>query len=66
MSRIHDILKKAERDGGMHRTRDIDADGASTATAVAEPPAMPIAPPPPHRASHCRRDAGERPGGSFA
>ena len=44
MSRIQDILKKAERDGGMHRTRAVDADRASAATAVAEPPAMPIAP----------------------
>jgi capsular exopolysaccharide synthesis family protein len=50
MSRIHDILKKAERDGGMHRTRAIDADGASAAAAVAEPPAMPIAPLPVRRA----------------
>ena len=51
MSRIHDILKKAERDGGMHRTRAIDGDGGSAASAVAEPPAMPIAPPPVRRAA---------------
>jgi len=41
MSRIHDILKKAERDGGVHRTRALDADGSSTAAAVAEPPVTP-------------------------
>ena len=42
MSRIQEFLKKAERDGSIHRTRAIGADGAPSATALAEqPPAAP-------------------------
>jgi len=40
MSRIQDILKKAERDGGVHRTRAVvtDRTSGSVAQALAEPP----------------------------
>jgi polysaccharide biosynthesis transport protein len=40
MSRIQEILKKAERDGGVHRTRAIvpDRAAASVAQALVEPP----------------------------
>jgi capsular exopolysaccharide synthesis family protein len=39
MSRIQEILKKAERDGGVHRTRALvtDRGGAATAPALVEP-----------------------------
>jgi capsular exopolysaccharide synthesis family protein len=54
MSRIQDILKKAERDGGVHRTRALAStepvewagaeparwEGPPTATALADPPAV--------------------------
>jgi capsular exopolysaccharide synthesis family protein len=46
MSRIQEILKKAERDGSVHRTRALgSADGAMAAHALAEPE-IAIAPPP--------------------
>jgi capsular exopolysaccharide synthesis family protein len=40
MSRIQEILKKAERDGGVHRTRALGTDRTSSAAAqaLAEPP----------------------------
>jgi len=44
MSRIQEILKKAERDGSVHRTRAIGAEAprpSAAAAAVAEPPAAP-------------------------
>lgn len=49
MSRIQEILKKAERDGSVHRTRAVAVDRApATAQALAEPPpvAIPVVPPP--------------------
>lgn len=58
MSRIQEILKKAERDGSVHRTRPIVPDRANTAVAQAlvepEPPLVDpaplprVEPPPPH------------------
>lgn len=45
MSRIQEILKKAERDGAVQRTRAIGtAHPVDTAHALAEPPSIPIAP----------------------
>jgi capsular exopolysaccharide synthesis family protein len=44
MSRIQDILKKAERDGSMHRTRALTPDGPSIAQASAMAPAMAMPP----------------------
>ena len=46
MSRIQDILKKAERDGSLHRTRALPTDGPSTAQAVVERPtvSLPVMP----------------------
>lgn len=41
MSRIQDILKKAEREGGVQRTRSLAADGPSAAAAAAPAMAMP-------------------------
>jgi len=38
MSRIQEILRKAEREGTVHRTRAFTADAPATAAAVAEPP----------------------------
>jgi capsular exopolysaccharide synthesis family protein len=49
MSRIQEILKKAERDGSVHRTRAISPDRpAPAAHALADPPAIsiPAVPPP--------------------
>lgn len=40
MSRIQDILKKAERDGSVHRTRSIVPDGPAIAQASAMAPAI--------------------------
>jgi capsular exopolysaccharide synthesis family protein len=37
MSRIQEILKKAEREGGVHRTRALSVDPPSTGAALAEP-----------------------------
>jgi capsular exopolysaccharide synthesis family protein len=47
MSRIQEILKKAEREGTMHRTRGLAADGAALGTAGGgtAPMAMPAATP---------------------
>jgi capsular exopolysaccharide synthesis family protein len=45
MSRIQELLKKAERDGSMHRTRAMGADAESSATALAEPPLVTRMPP---------------------
>ena len=45
MSRIQEILKKAEREGAVHRTRAIVADSGGAA-AIAIEPAIPLAPPP--------------------
>ncbi len=55
MSRIQDILKKAERDGSVHRTRGLTSpepgewasDGGSSAQAVADRPAASVAAAPP-------------------
>jgi len=48
MSRIQDILKKAERDGGVHRTRAIAPDrGASPAARALVDPAVGRGEPPP-------------------
>src|SRR5262249_50227451 len=63
MSRIQDILRKAEREGGVHRTRSLDTDAPSVGQALAEPvgpalglvedpspaptPPVRVAPPPP-------------------
>ena len=44
MSRIQDILKKAERDGSMHRTRGLTPDGPSIAQASAMAPAIALPP----------------------
>ena len=44
MSRIQDILKKAERDGSMHRTRALTPDGPSIAQASGMAPAMAMPP----------------------
>src|SRR3954471_20074102 len=38
MSRIQEILRKAEREGTVHRTRALTADAPATAAALAEPP----------------------------
>ena len=38
MSRIQDILNKAEREGAVRRTRGLGADGAAVAEAAAPPP----------------------------
>ena len=58
MSRIQEILKKAERDGSVHRTRPIGVDrpvaaAPATAQALAEPPQViiPAVPPPAPRAA---------------
>ena len=40
MSRIQEILRKAERDGGVHRTRAASADVPSAANVVADRPEM--------------------------
>jgi capsular exopolysaccharide synthesis family protein len=40
MSRIQEILKKAEREGTVHRTRGLSVDSPSTGTALAEPLAL--------------------------
>ena len=40
MSRIQDILRKAEREGGVHRTRSLDTDVPSVGQALAEPIAL--------------------------
>jgi capsular exopolysaccharide synthesis family protein len=47
MSRIQEILKKAERDGGVHRTRAIGSDyaGPATAHALVEPPPIALTSP---------------------
>jgi capsular exopolysaccharide synthesis family protein len=44
MSRIQDILKKAERDGSVHRTRALAPDGPSIAQASAMAPAIALPP----------------------
>ena len=48
MSRIQEILKKAEREGGVHRTRGLAAEGpavgSTTTTAAAAAVAMPVMP----------------------
>jgi capsular exopolysaccharide synthesis family protein len=44
MSRIQDILKKAERDGSVHRTRALTPEGPAIAQASAMAPAMPMPP----------------------
>ena len=44
MSRIQDILKKAERDGSVHRTRALTPEGPSIAQASAMAPAMAMPP----------------------
>jgi capsular exopolysaccharide synthesis family protein len=44
MSRIQDILKKAERDGSVHRTRALAPEGPALAQASAMAPAMAIPP----------------------
>ena len=46
MSRIQEILKKAEREGGVHRTRSVVAVPTSGANALAEPTPVTIAPVP--------------------
>ena len=56
MSRIQDILNKAERDGSARRTRGLDADGSS-ASANAAPAPRPIVEPTPIAE---RRDARAR------
>jgi capsular exopolysaccharide synthesis family protein len=50
MSRIQEILKKAERDGGVHRTRAVVTDRAAAAAAQAlvEPDVALVEPPPQH------------------
>ena len=47
MSRIQEILKKAEREGSVHRTRGLGTDGPMAAHALAEAPAIDVAMPPP-------------------
>lgn len=44
MSRIQEILKKAEREGTVHRTRGLAHDGATMASAAAIAPPMPMPP----------------------
>lgn len=52
MSRIQDILHKAERDGSVHRTRAFDATGTPAAVAECPEPAPPVKAPPPR--THAR------------
>jgi capsular exopolysaccharide synthesis family protein len=65
MSRIQEILKKAEREGSVHRTRAIASDAsplqasAGSAAAVALPPPAPIAAPAPAAREAGRAAAGE-------
>lgn len=47
MSRIQEILKKAERDGTVHRTRALGVDRPGGAQALAEAPALGRSEPPP-------------------
>jgi protein-tyrosine kinase len=44
MSRIQEILKKAEREGGVHRTRAFVTEAPAAAQAVAEPVRRPMPP----------------------
>jgi capsular exopolysaccharide synthesis family protein len=52
MSRIQELLKKAERDGTMHRTHAMGDDAAASATALAEQPLVAPMPPIIPRESH--------------
>jgi capsular exopolysaccharide synthesis family protein len=54
MSRIQDILKKAEREGGVQRTRPLVADGPSAASAIAMPAPWTLA----AREAHDPRETG--------
>lgn len=56
MSRIQEILKKAEREGGVQRTRPLAADGPSAAAAAAPAMAMPAPWTLPARETHDTRD----------
>jgi capsular exopolysaccharide synthesis family protein len=54
MSRIQEILKKAEREGSVHRTRALDTETPSVGQALADPPTVliqPVAAPPPPAAT---------------
>src|SRR5688500_19805131 len=60
MSRIQEILKKAERDGAVHRTRGVAGTSGATAEALVERPAFvmpePVSTPAPvPAASHIRQ-----------
>ena len=45
MSRIQEILRKAEREGGVHRTRPLDPDAPSAAQVRSDAPALSRGPP---------------------